>query len=131
MTATLCAQTCATERFQERGDARQVARAIRVKRRWNVTTQQCEKCGGIHIVLKKREISEREIRIVQGFAMGLRWREIADELGLHQNQVYYSTNQLMEKLGCISLPNLILVCTWLGLIDVTSFMPSPEEIQRA
>jgi DNA-binding NarL/FixJ family response regulator len=80
------------------------------------------------MVLHRSAISERERMIVRAFAMGLRAEEIAEETGLHLRQIYYSASRVMASLGCISIPNLVVVCTFLGVIDVEDFMPNEKDL---
>lgn len=66
----------------------------------------------------KIELTEREIEIIQAFAEGLRYKEIADKLHISPNTVESHKVKILRKLGVSSIIEMVVYAMKKGLLEV-------------
>ena len=122
------ATRCRSLEYETRANANDAKRAV--ERTLHVATRPvyCAEHDAYHIEAviadpRRKQLSATEREILRKTALGLRYREIAIDLDMTYETVRRRVEEMMRRLGAISVPNLIATAVWLRVIDITDLMP--------
>jgi len=65
--------------------------------------------------LKRRDLIERDLAILEDYSLGYTWREIAERRGLNDETVRMVLHILRERSGARNRPHLVRIATEAGV----------------
>lgn len=104
-------------------------RAVQRFMRLRCKVEHCLACDAYHVLFADDYalMDELHLSVLTKLAMGLRDKEIADDLQLSRKRVTHAVDRLMSRLNAISRPNLVAISVALGIINPTSYIAETKE----
>lgn len=121
---------CTAAAFTDKDEAKLARRtAQRYWRGFRATIYPCEVCDCFHFrgTMSQFSLRPKATEILKLIAQGFTKNEIAAIVGMNNRTVetYYDT--LRQSFEALSLPHLIAIAIWLGVLDPKEFIPPLTE----
>lgn len=102
---------------------RQIKRASQLRpQRWF-----CKICEAHHVALQATDVAPGDVQILTCLAMGLRWHEIAADVGRTERTVKRRIQCMQERYGALNATNLVVLAVAFGIIEIAAFIPRMEQ----
>ncbi len=115
--------SCRTTNFPDRESAHRTSRRARLSSQIDTRIEYCSECEAWHLRNNDRRVDELNQRLLVLTALGLRAKEISEDVGISEDQVKHRMRDLQRVFKAISRSNLIATAIWLRVIDLEPLMP--------